>query len=101
MGTQRSVTVWGKHGCTRCEAMKQELAGGEVEFMPIQDVLDGRDPRTVEVMAQLALQDGKFPVVFMEGKFVDPAELLSQQCLPNSDACVVERRVLDKHDSKD
>ena len=49
--------VWVKGSCSRCEVIKQRLAGRSIEFRQIEEVQAGRDPLHVEGMAQLAWQD--------------------------------------------
>ena len=69
-----------KDSCSRCEVIKQRLAGRSIEFRQIEEVQAGRDPLHVEGMAQLAWQDYELPVVLLDGEFVGPAALLNERC---------------------
>ena len=88
MGTQPEDIVWGREGSPRCAAVKEALAGRNIEFRQIEEVWAGRDPHCVHALAQLAFQNGELPVVLLDGKFVEPRTILPGQCAAGGGACV-------------
>lgn len=71
----RQITIWTLPGCGKCEAAKKHFAGEAVEERSLQAVRKGEDPDAVDVMAQLAYQDDRVPVIRIDRRFVPPTEL--------------------------
>ena len=75
-GNTRAV-VYYQDGCTNCKDAAASLrrVGYDVveeDFEMVQDDISTRN----NIMAQLQLQDGAFPVVMINGEFFDPAAVL-------------------------
>ena len=84
---ETEIILWVKEGCERCEAVNKRLANHCVTVKPIEAAETGRDPRSVDVMAQVAWQDWELPVVMVDGEFVDLGELLAKARPGGTDAC--------------
>lgn len=67
--------IWTLPNCPNCEAEKTILAaeGYEVEERDGDKI--AADPMRLDVMAQLSIQNGAYPVVCAEGKFRKPWKL--------------------------
>ena len=90
METTTESILWVKEGCSRCEAIKQSLAGRSIELRPIEAVHDGTDPHSVSAMAQLAWQDYELPLILLAGGFVGPSVFLSEGCAVGAATCAAQ-----------
>ncbi len=74
---QKKATLWTMQDCPNCEKEKKILLAEGYEVR-VRDCGAGdwkglaNDPDRDDVMAQLQVQDGAFPVVRIEGKFRRP-----------------------------
>lgn len=89
MGNAPKAILWGKNGCERCRALKRRLAGCQLEIRPIEAARAAEDPLAIEVMAQLAWQDRKLPVVMADEESMEPEGLLTQSCEGVAGSCMV------------
>ena len=89
METKPEVILWIKEACSRCQAVKQHLAGRSIQLRPIEAVHNGTDPYAVDAMAQLAWQDYELPLILLCGGFVEPRAFLSEGCAVGAAACAV------------
>jgi len=74
----RTITIWTLQGCGHCEAVKARFRAEGFEERSLGAASLGQDPDAVDVLAQLAFQDQRAPVVRIDGEFVEPGELLAR-----------------------
>jgi len=74
----KEAVVYHQESCFACAKVIDALlsAGVTVEVREVADLLSGKF-RDIEALAQLGLQNQELPVVLIEGKAVNPQEVMS------------------------
>ncbi len=76
METKMKVEIWQLEGCPRCEEAFKALLfrGANIGVRDLAALKNGTEP-DVDAMAQLAVQNYVAPLICVEGRFLDKAEI--------------------------